>query len=80
VKVKFVSGWLCLLRNYVIVMHGQQNIKFLENILELSAYSTSYFLYTEEVSLNKHTNKDCRNDVNQALVEESGLGGWTGKK
>jgi hypothetical protein len=27
VKVKGVSSWLCLLRNYITMMHGQQNIK-----------------------------------------------------
>jgi hypothetical protein len=28
VKVKCVSSWLCLLRDYVTMMHGQQNIKW----------------------------------------------------
>jgi hypothetical protein len=28
-KVKRVSRWLCLLRNYVTMMHGQQHIKFI---------------------------------------------------
>jgi hypothetical protein len=27
VKVKCASSWLCLLRNYVTMMHGQQYIK-----------------------------------------------------
>jgi hypothetical protein len=33
----------------------------------------------EEVSLNTHTHIKCRNDVNQAFVEESGFGRGLGR-
>jgi hypothetical protein len=32
VQVKCVSSWLCLLRNYVTMMNGQQNIKSINSI------------------------------------------------
>jgi hypothetical protein len=60
--------------------HKNSRDEFLQNISALSVHSTQYFPYTEEVSLNTQTNNECRNDVNQALVEESGLGGRSGKK
>jgi hypothetical protein len=60
--------------------HKINRDEFLQNISALSVNSTQYFPYTEEVLLNTQTKKECRNDVNQALKEESGLGGWTGKK
>jgi len=70
--------------SYSIQVLGQQHKnsrdEFLQNISTLLAHSSQYFPYMEEVSLNTQANKECRNDVNQALVEESGLGGWTGKK
>ena len=62
------------------IQHKNSRDEFLQNTSAFSAHSTQYFPYTEEVSLNTQTNKDYRNDVNPALVEESGLGAWTGKK
>jgi hypothetical protein len=70
--------------NYSIQILGQRHKnsrnESLQNISKSLAHSTQYLPYMEEVSLNTQTNKECRNDVNQALVEESGLGGWMGKK
>jgi hypothetical protein len=38
-KVKCVSSWYCLLRNYVTIIHGQQKIKFYNKIKILSFHS-----------------------------------------
>jgi hypothetical protein len=37
-NVKCVSSWYCLLRNYVTMIHGQQNIKYVTTFLAQTNY------------------------------------------
>jgi hypothetical protein len=40
-KVKRVSSWYCLLRNYATMIHGQQNVKY--NILNFMHWALGYY-------------------------------------
>jgi hypothetical protein len=41
-KWKCVSSWLCLVRNYVTMMHGQKNIKFISSQQARQIYKFSH--------------------------------------
>jgi hypothetical protein len=59
VKVKYVSRWLCLLRNYVTMIHGQQNIKTSEMILDSICNNALHDLTLTDISVTHFVGTEC---------------------